>query len=169
MSPMIHLRRYEPGDFEHVYELHVRALVEVGAYFGEGPWDDDLRQIEAVYLRGRGEFLVGFDPLDPARLIAMGALRPTDETRAEIKRMRVHRDFQGRGYGRQILAALEERARVLGYTTLHLDTATVQRAARRLYVSAGFREVRREWVRGLELIFFEKQLCQGCTRDAQAE
>jgi hypothetical protein len=51
MSTAIHLRRYESGDFAQVYELHVRALVEVGAYLGAGPWDDDLRHIAAVYSR----------------------------------------------------------------------------------------------------------------------
>lgn len=158
MSQTLLLRRYEPRDFAQVYELHVRALVEVGAYLGAGPWDDDLRQIEAVYLRGRGEFLVGFDPLDPERVVAMGALRPTAETRAEIKRMRVERDYQGRGYGRQILTELEARALALGYTTLHLDTGVVQTAARHLYESAGYREVRRGTIRGLEVIYYEKRL-----------
>jgi ribosomal protein S18 acetylase RimI-like enzyme len=155
---MLPLRRYEPRDFDQVYALHVRALREVGAYLGEGPWDDDLRHIEEVYLSGRGEFLVGHDPRDDTRLVAMGALRPTDETRAEIKRMRIHRDHQGRGYGRQVLTQLEARALALGYTTLHLDTATVQTVARRLYESAGFIEVRRGTIRDLPVIYYEKRL-----------
>jgi GNAT superfamily N-acetyltransferase len=158
MSQPIVLRRYEPRDLEQVNALHVRALVEVGAYLGEGPWDDDLRQIEDAYLRDDGEFLVGDDPLDPTRLVAMGALRKTTATRAEIKRMRVHADYQGRGYGREILSALEGRALALGYATLHLDTSTVQVAARRLYESAGYREVRRGVIRGLEIIYYEKHL-----------
>ncbi len=158
MPDLLPLRRYDPGDFEQVYALHVLPLVQVGAYLGEGPWDDDLRRIEEVYLRDGGEFLVGYDPLDPTRLIAMGALRKTSATRAEIKRMRVHPDYQGRGYGRQILSALEERACALGYATLHLDTSTVQVAARRLYEGAGFAEVQRGTIRGLEIIYYEKQL-----------
>jgi ribosomal protein S18 acetylase RimI-like enzyme len=158
MSQPIVLRRYEPRDFEQANALHVRALVAVGAYLGEGLWDDDLRRIEEIYLRDRGEFLVGDDPLDPTRIVAMGALRKTTATRAEVKRMRVHADYQGRGYGRQILAALEARANELGYTTLHLDTSTVQAAARRLYEGAGYREVRRGVIRGLEIIYYEKHL-----------
>jgi GNAT superfamily N-acetyltransferase len=158
MPDRLPLRRYEPGDFEQVNALHVRALVEVGAYLGEGPWDDDLRRIEEVYLRDSGEFLVGYDPLDHTRLVAMGALRKTTATRAEIKRMRVHADYRGRGYGWQILVALEERALALGYATLHLDTSTVQVAARRLYEGAGYHEVRRGTIRGLEIIYYEKHL-----------
>ncbi len=159
MPEPLRLRRYEPADFDQVYALHVLALAQVGAYLGKGPWDDDLRRIDEVYLRDRGEFLVGDDPHDPARLVAMGALRRTSETRAEIKRMRVRLDYQGRGYGRQMLSALEARARALGYTTLHLDTSTAQEAAHRLYERAGYQEVRRAELRGLELIYYEKRLC----------
>ena len=39
-------------------------------------------------------------------LLAMGALKRTGERSAEVKRMRVHPDAQGRGYGRQVLVAL---------------------------------------------------------------
>jgi ribosomal protein S18 acetylase RimI-like enzyme len=158
MSDVLPLRRYEPGDFDQVYALHVEPMVLVGAYLGEGPWDDDMRNIEEVYLQGHGEFLVGYDPLDPARLVAMGALRRTTATGAEIKRMRVHPDYQGRGYGRRVLAALEARALALGYTTLHLDTSTAQVVARRLYERAGFQEVGRGTIRSLPIIYYEKRL-----------
>jgi GNAT superfamily N-acetyltransferase len=40
----------------------------------------------------------------------MGAFRRTDPERAEIKRMRVHPDYQGRGFGQIILSELEARA-----------------------------------------------------------
>lgn len=163
MTQLLHLRRYVPADYAQVWWLHVEPLRRVGAYLGEGVGDDDLRAIERVYFEDRGEFLVGARAAEPERLLAMGALRKTSETAAEIKRMRVHPDVQGRGYGRQILLALEARAVQLGYTRLHLDTAAVQTAARRLYERAGYHEVRRAPVQGLELIFYEKPL--GTTTD----
>ncbi len=123
------IRRYQEADHADVWTLHVLGLQHVGAYAGNGPWDDDLHHIEQVYLNNRGEFLVGV--LDD-RIIAMGALRKTKGERAEIKRMRAHPDFQGRGFGQLILNALEARAFELGYTTLHLDTSTVQVAAQNL-------------------------------------
>ncbi len=55
----------------------------------------------------------------------MGALRRTTNEWAEIKRMRVHPDFQRRGFGQMILEALEARAVALGYAALHLDTTTL--------------------------------------------
>lgn len=151
------LRRYEPRDLEQVWWLHVEPLRATGAYLGHN-WYDDLRDIQGVYLEPGGEFLVGALPGDPDRLLAMGALRRTGEASAEVKRMRVHPEAQGRGYGRQMLVALEARAAELGFTLLHLDTSTLQMPARQLYESAGYVEVRRAFIRDLEVIFYEKHL-----------
>jgi len=90
--------------------------------------------------------------------VAMGAFRRTSPERAEIKRMRVHPDYQGRGLGQIILSELEARARTMGYKTLHLDTSVVQLPARKLYEKNGFREVGRDKYHDLEVILYEKQL-----------
>ena len=90
----------------------------------------------------------------------MGALRRTSPERAEIKRMRVHPDYQGRGIGQIILSELEAQALAIGYKTLHLDTSVVQLAAQRLYEKNGFREVGRDTHNNLEVILYEKPLSQ---------
>ena len=161
---MLTLRRYTADDQEVVEQLHVFALQQTGAYLGRGPWDDDVYAIEDVYLKNQGEFLIGeCDGL----FVAMGALKRTNSQRAEIKRMRVHPDYQGRGYGQFLLDELEVRARALGYQTLHLDTSTLQISAQKLYEKNGFREVGRATYRQeigkdtyqpLEVILYEKQL-----------
>ena len=152
---MFTLRRYTPADRAAVEELHVRAIQQTGAYLGRGPWDDDVYAIEETYLNNRGEFLIGeWD----GRFVAMGALKRTTPERAEIKRMRVHWDYQGRGLGQIILSELEARARALGYTILHLDTSILQLPAQKLYEKNGFREVGRDNYNGLEVILYEKQL-----------
>jgi len=152
---MLEIRRYQASDYDEVWNLHILALQHVGAYLGSGPWDNDLLHIEQVYLHNRGEFLVG--TIDE-RIIAMGAFRKTSDERAEIKRMRVHPDFQGRGYGQIILDELERRAKTAGYTLLHLDTSIVQIAAQKLYMKNGYRETGREIHGGLECILFEKSI-----------
>ena len=150
------IRRYQEADHDQVSALHVLAMQQVGAYLGAGPWDADLADIPGVYLQNGGEFLVGTE--EDGRIVALGALRRTDAERAEIKRMRVQLARQGRGYGTQMLLALEARARALGYRVLHLDTSTVQHAALALYRRHGFHETRRDQLRGLERIFMEKRL-----------
>jgi ribosomal protein S18 acetylase RimI-like enzyme len=152
---VLEIRRYQEHDHAAVWELHVVAMQVVGAYWGDGPWDDDLRDIYASYLQSDGEFLVG---LEAGRLVAMGAFRKTSSTHAEIKRMRVHPTRQGHGYGQLIYGALEARARERGYQMLHLETSVLQQAAQRLYERNGFRAVRREVLGGFDCIFYEKQL-----------
>lgn len=152
---MFTLRRYTPADKEAVERLHVQAMLLTGAYLGRGPWDDDVYSIEAVYLNNQGEFLIGeWDGV----FVAMGALRRTTPERAEIKRMRVVPEYQGRGFGQIILSELEARARALGYKTLHLDTGVVQVPAQKLYEKNGFREVGRDRYGVVDVILYEKQL-----------
>ena len=67
LPPALCLRRYVPSDFDQVWWLHVEPLRATGAYLG-GPFDDDLRDIEGVYLKS-GEFLVGALADVPERLI----------------------------------------------------------------------------------------------------
>jgi ribosomal protein S18 acetylase RimI-like enzyme len=152
---MFTLRRYTPANREDVEYLHVHAIQQAGAYLGRGPWDDDVYAIEETYHNNRGEFLIGeWDGI----FVAMGAFRRTSPERAEIKRMRVHPNYQGRGLGQIILSELEVRARAMGYKILHLDTSVVQVPARKLYEKNGFREVGRDKYQGLEVILYEKQL-----------
>lgn len=152
---MFTLRRYTPADREAVERLHVFAIEQMGAYLGRGPWDDDVYAIEEAYLNNQGEFLIG--ECDGS-FVAMGALHRTSPERAQIKRMRVHPDYQGRGFGQLILSELEARARILGYKTLHLDTSIVQIPAQRLYKKNGYCEVGRDIYQNLAVILYEKQL-----------
>jgi ribosomal protein S18 acetylase RimI-like enzyme len=151
----MNIRLYRETDHDAVWELHILAIREAGAYLGSGPWDDDLHHIDEAYLQG-GTFLIGEED---GRIVAMGAFRKISEERAEIKRMRVHPAFQRRGYGQMILQELEARALAMGYTVLFLDTATVLIAAQNLYRKNGFRETGETRVhRHLTDIFFEKHL-----------
>jgi ribosomal protein S18 acetylase RimI-like enzyme len=151
---MLTLRRYQSSDQPAVWALHNLALAKTGAHGGNGPWDDDLASIEGVYFRG-GEFVVG---VVDGKIVAMGALRRTSAERAEVKRMRVHPDYQGRGFGQQLLTYLEQQARALGFYVLHLDTSDRQPAAQKLYAKNGYQEVGRKPWRGMTMIFYEKAL-----------
>lgn len=158
MSPAtdtLRIRRYEPADREAVRNLHDKALHDVGAHLGNGPWDKDLDDVQTVYLEDGGEFLVG---VHGDRVVAMGALRRVSEGRAGITRMRVAPALQGRGIGQKLLDALHRRAAELGYATLRLDTTVQQTAARRLYERNGYREVGRGTVGPFACLYFERNL-----------
>ena len=149
------IRRYRESDHDDVWALHNLALEGTGAHAGNGPWDDDLHHVKDIYLNSDGEFLVG---VHDQRIVAMGALKRTSTDRAEVKRMRVHPDFQRRGFGRAVLQRLESRAADLGYTTLHLETTVQQAPARQLYVQSGYSEVGRSKLGRFGVIIYEKPL-----------
>jgi ribosomal protein S18 acetylase RimI-like enzyme len=150
----VRLRRYRDEDRQAVWELHTLALEQAGGH-QKGPWDDDLGAIAATYLESGGEFLVG---VEDARIVAIGAFRPRDDRRAEIKRMRVHPAVQRRGFGRRLLHRLEQGAVELGYRTLILDTTVEQEAAQALYRGEGYKETGRGRAGPFELILFEKRI-----------
>jgi GNAT superfamily N-acetyltransferase len=86
----------------------------------------------------RGDFLVGFDG-DTA--VCCGGIKPLGGDTCEIKRMFVAHDARGRGVAKLLLAALEDRARELGYVVARLDTGPAQPHAERMYRAAGYAEI----------------------------
>jgi ribosomal protein S18 acetylase RimI-like enzyme len=154
------IRRYRWSDLESVWALHQICLAQVGLAPGDGVYyEDDFPRINEVYLADRGEFLVGeVTEGDRPRLIAMAGLRRIDDVAAEMCRLRVHPEYQRRGYGERMLTVLEQRAVELGYRVLRGDTTLNQPAAIGLYAKFGWREVSRAEVGGLIVIYGEKVL-----------
>ncbi|MFI6512096.1 GNAT family N-acetyltransferase [Streptosporangium sp. NPDC050855] len=151
------LRRYRWSDLETVWALHQICLAQVGLAPGDGVYyEDDFPRIGEVYLADRGEFLVGEMP--GGRIVTMGGLRRVDDRSAEMCRLRVHPEFQRRGFGAQMALALEARAVELGYARLCGDTTLNQPAAMELYRRFGWREIRREERGGCTVIYGEKDL-----------
>jgi len=152
---MIEVRQYKADDHDVVWELHNVALELLDAHAGNGPWDDDLRDVESVYLKTGGEFYVG---VLAGEVVAMGALKRELDDKAEVKRMRVHPNHQRKGYGQAILTALEDRAKELGFKTLTLDTAKIQVAARGLYEKNGFQVAGHTKFGEFDVVLYEKHL-----------
>jgi GNAT superfamily N-acetyltransferase len=145
------IRNYQPSDLARVLELHKEAMLAVGAYKGDGPWDDDLRDIERHYIKNGGAFIIG---QIGSSIIAIGAYRSIDCTTAEIKRMRTQPAFQGKGLGAVILRELIRRARQSNYKNLILETSDKQAAAMKLYKRNGFKEIRKEIIDGYSCTWY---------------
>jgi N-acetylglutamate synthase-like GNAT family acetyltransferase len=150
------IRQYQSSDNSQVWELHELALKATDAFYTTGNWDDDLKNIEGVYINNRGEFLVG---VKDNKIIAMGALKKISDTVVELKRMRVHPELQRHGYGQQIYEALEKRAKELGYKTIQLDTSVKQVSAQHFYLKNDYKEIKRVTEEyPLETIFYQKTI-----------
>ncbi len=102
-----------------------------------------------------GAFIVGYED---GVAICCGGVKRLGEAACELKRMYVVPEARGRGIGRVLLAALEDRARALGYTIARLDTGPEQRGAQRLYESAGYRAIPNFNANPIATFFGEKRL-----------
>ena len=155
---MLLIRRYQVQDNESVKTLHYLGLSQFDADArdeADSDMDSDLDEIENVYIKNNGEFLVG---IYQGKLVAMGALKKLSATRGEIKRMRVNPDYQRQGFGQLILERLLEVAAQSGYKELCLDTLAQNMPAQKLYEKFGFVQVRRKKLGRLDMVFYEKQL-----------
>jgi ribosomal protein S18 acetylase RimI-like enzyme len=132
-------RRYRPEDNEVSKELNYAGLKQMrpdvdwkGVEVADGDYDD----IEDIYIRNRGEFLVG--TLD-GEVVVTGAVKKLRQDTAEIKRIRVKPELQRRGYGEAMLRELIRAAERLGYKRIRIDTMVSNTRARQLFKKTGFR------------------------------
>jgi GNAT superfamily N-acetyltransferase len=92
------------------------------------------------------------------RAVGGGGLKRLDSEACEIKRMYVAPEVRGRGASKDLLVALEDRARELGYSIARLDTGDRQPAAVRLYENAGYRRIPSYNANDLATYWYEKEL-----------
>ena len=119
----VEFRSFIPSDQALVKQLHSLGLEATDSEIRReilDQLDKDLNDIPHTYLRG-GEFLVGF--VGDA-LVAMGGLQPLTDRRAEIKRVRVHPSVQGQGVEANLFGLLENKAMILGYGEVMINTSS---------------------------------------------
>jgi len=165
---MLKIRSYQAKDNKTVKELHDAGNMQMSKMLTEAELKgmmslppaslgSDLDDIEGVYINNRGDFLVG---LEGKEIVVIGAIRKYTETCGELKRLRVRRDRQRKGYGETMIRKLIERGKELGYEELILDTIEENRPAQRLFEKCGFAQLRRESKGPFNLVIYGKKLNQ---------
>src|SRR6185437_1408786 len=111
---------------------------ELGARF-DGGFDPGLSLFPSPdeFAPPRGVFLVAWRQGEP---VGCGGIKPISVDAAYLKRMWVAPEARGLGLARRLLGALEERARILGYSVVRLETNKALVEAQRLYRSSGYCE-----------------------------
>jgi putative acetyltransferase len=122
--------------WHHDRQGHNAGLVT--SYFDEAEWEAELASLPGAYAATSGGALLLAG--DNGTALGCVALRRLDAESCEMKRMFVDDAGRGRGVGRALGKAILQRARVLGYAVMYLDTSVEQHEAIGLYRSLGFEE-----------------------------
>lgn len=124
-----------------------RLVDEVQAEYAVRYGSPDETPIDPSYFdEPDGAFFVGYLDDEP---VATGAWRRRTDVEvhgltksAELKRMYVRASARRRGLAREMLAHLEDTARLAGAEVMILETGMKQPEAIELYTSAGYRTIR---------------------------
>lgn len=146
----ITIRRFQPDTDSALVADLAALLIEAvagGASIGfmaglaEGDATAFWTERTAAVTRGDCTLLLAFaDGRLAGTISLMTGMPPNQRHRADVSKMIVGRDFQRRGVGAALLAAVETEALRLGRTTLVLDTISHSTAAR-LYERSGWQRI----------------------------
>ena len=156
---------YRPEYREPMLALHRSAIEGFALGMTEQQDEADLLAIEDVYLRNGGEFLLGWIG---ERLVAMGGFKRLPGDQAELRRMRIARDLQGRGYGTLLLQELESKAYESGVRELSLNTARRRPLTLQFYRKHGYQEIGHGFYGSIETVQFVKILDERVRKRATA-
>ena len=99
-------------------------------------FESELKELSQMYAAPTGGIILC---KEDEKYIACVAIRKIDAETAELKRMYVQSDKQGKGIGKTILTHAIEMARGFGYQRIRLDTLDHMIPAINLYKHAGFK------------------------------
>jgi GNAT superfamily N-acetyltransferase len=128
-----------PADEPPAADLLAAMVAEMAVLYGPIDQPGMPSATPADFAPPGGTFLVGFD--EEGTAVCGGGVKRLDDEAAEIKRMYVVPAVRRRGIARQLLAALEDAARDLGYRVVRLDTGPLQAQAQAIYESTGYRRI----------------------------
>lgn len=101
-------------------------------------FDEELATLESVYSPPTGALLLAFYG---GQIAGCVAVRKLETNVCEMKRLFVKPQFQGFRIGKNLIAAVIEKAWQLGYERMRLDTLPVMLTAQKLYASFGFEKI----------------------------
>jgi N-acetylglutamate synthase-like GNAT family acetyltransferase len=154
-----------PGMYQGIAGLgwmgwHYRKTVKGLEDYIKQSRETDLADIQGVYLKNEGNFLVAAMP--SGKLVGMIGGEPNKEDKTiEVRRMSVDQTIQKRGLASRLVQRLHEDARKGGFETMFLYCTSAQHAAHRLYKKNSFNLIKTmpmPMMAGLQFYHFEMKL-----------
>lgn len=132
----VNIREAMDIDRERVIALVSAVLEEYDLAPDLETTDSDLENIEANYLKRGGLFELLED--QAGNLLGTVGIYPIDQDTCELRKMYFIPQARGQGLGKYILRRTIDRAKVLGFKRMVLETSSKLRAANHLYTQFGF-------------------------------
>lgn len=131
------IRSWQPGDREAAFALIAQVLGEYDLTCEPIDSDRDVLEIEACYWEANGEFWV---VETNGELVGTAGYYPNsrDDGAVELRKMYLLPRARGQGLGRYLLNTMECAIQQRGFCEIWLETASVLKAAVRLYESSGY-------------------------------
>jgi GNAT superfamily N-acetyltransferase len=124
-----------PADLSLVRCLFREYAAALGVDLCFQGFETELAGLPGRYARPQGGIWLAMNNGVPAGCVA---LRPIDQTAAEMKRLYVRPDNRGQGLGQLLIQQVVAAAKDAGYQRLCLDTLPSMAGAIRLYQQLGF-------------------------------
>ncbi|MBE9138731.1 GNAT family N-acetyltransferase [Nodosilinea sp. LEGE 07088] len=164
------IRSWQPSDRDAAANLIAQVLQEYSLTCEPTASDRDAQEVEACYWETGGEFWV----VEAAgKVVGTVGYRPThrgdrpqkhDRHRAvELRKMYLLPQARGQGLGRYLLTTVEAAIRQRGFDQIWLETASVLKAAVRLYEANGYKPTS-----GVETARCDRVYCKRLTATASS-
>ncbi len=133
------IRQYNPSDQPSVKSVILNGLKEFGFEYTP-EYDFDLEDPEKYYLKKGGMFYIL--EID-GKVVGTVAVVNRGDT-AELKRLYVNKDYQGKGLGSQLFDTALQFCRDNGFKKVEFETNKKFEKAHLLYRKRGFKTVRED-------------------------
>jgi phosphinothricin acetyltransferase len=167
MTSTITIRLATGADAAAIAEIYNREVTETTATFDLVPRTVEAQRDWLAARTGAFAAIVGIDP-ETRRVAGFASLSPYKERAAYSTTVEnsiyVHRDFAGRGIGKQLLAHLVGVARESGFHSVIARIEASSDASRALHTACGFelvgieRQVGRKFGRWLDVAVMQRLL-----------
>ncbi|MGD2272029.1 MAG: GNAT family N-acetyltransferase [Desulfobacterales bacterium] len=123
---------------EYIRELFVEYADSLDFGLDFQNFQEELTNLPGEYEPPGGCLFIAMSNDEPVGCVG---LRRLENTVCEMKRLYVRPNYRYLGIGRVLADTIVREAAHKGYTRMRLDTVPAMKAARKLYLSMGFKEI----------------------------
>lgn len=127
-----------PADSGELRKLIFEYANWLGIDLSYQDFEGEMAALEALFSLPSGQYTFAIESF---RIAGGVGFRRIDEYTAEVKRLYVRRQYQGKGLGRVLMDNLLLKLKRIGYTRVVLDAVPPTKKAQELYELMGFEEI----------------------------